>query len=373
MELKYSSAIFAGLLGTLWAMPAMAQKECGVTATIDLTLPTCGEYANGAVTVNVSGGVGTYTFYLNGFEFAGPTATGLISGSYSYWVVDEADCWFKSDFYLDCEPEEVNCEFRTQTQGGWGATPNGNNPAAYLQSHFASCFPNGITIGCVSNNTLTLTTSTAVKNFLPSGSTPSLLPNDMVNPGGGYNNVLAGQLVAATINITVDQCDPNFSAATGWLGDATYAGGTFAGWTVAEVISAANQFIGGCGGSYSASQFNEALTTLNENYVGGTVNKGNIDCGDKKMLGSTITTTMRIFPNPAVGSATVEISSATGGTGTLRVLDLTGRTVMQQRVSNSVIGVKTMNVELGGLTAGTYVLSLDLNGTVTTTRLVVNK
>ncbi len=373
MNQIYTNAFIATILSGSMAFPAMAQKDCGVTATVELTAPTCGEYSNGSVTINVTGGVGTYTYYLNGNEFAGPALGGLVAGAYSYWVVDEADCWFKADFNLECEPEEVNCDFRTQTMGGWGAPPSGNNPAMYLQNHFAACFPNGVTIGCVSNNTLTLTTSTAVKNFLPSGSTASLLPSDLVNPGGAYNNVLAGQLVAATINITVDQCDPDFSAATGWLGDATYVGGTFQGWTVAEVIAAANQFIGGCGGAYTASQFNAALSTLNENYVGGNVNNGNIDCGDKKMLGGSGNTTLRVFPNPMVGAGTVEFSFAEAGTGTLIVLDLTGRMMMQQRVIADAAGVRTVNMDIAHLNAGAYVLNLDMNGTHTSTRLVVNK
>ena len=66
----------------------------------------------------------------------------------SYWVffVDSSkDCWYKVDLVVSCEED---CEFRTQTQGGWGAPPNGNNPAKYLQNNFVSCFPNGVTIGC---------------------------------------------------------------------------------------------------------------------------------------------------------------------------------------------------------------------------------
>lgn len=360
------------LLISLCASPAVAQENCGVSATIDLTPPTCGEYANGAVTVNATGGTGDYTYYLNGFEFVGPTASGLISGSYSYWVVDGANCWFKSDFYLECEPEVDNCEFRTQTQGGWGANPNGNNPASYLQAHFASCFPNGVTIGCTTGNTLTLTSSNAVKNFLPSGSTPSLLPNDMVNPGGSYNNVLAGQLVAATINVSVDSCDPDFGNSSGWLGDATYVGGTFAGWTVAEVIDAANQFIGGCGGSYSASQFNAALTDLNENYVGGTTDNGDITCAGKKML-APAGIKVGVFPNPATSTATVQVTFTAAGTGTLLVNDMTGRMVAQYRVSAFGQGVQMIDIDTAELNAGSYVINLQVNGAASTARLVVTK
>lgn len=370
--MKGSYAMLPALFFGLCASPAAAQEDCGVSATIELTLPTCGEYANGAVTVNVTGGTGTYTYYLNGFEFAGPTANNLVSGSYSYWVVDEKNCWYKADFYLDCVPEDDNCEFRTQTQGGWGANPNGNNPATYLQANFASCFPNGVTIGCATGNTLTLTSSNAVRIFLPSGSTPSQLPNDLVNPGGSYSNVLAGQLVAATISVTFDSCDPDFGGASSWLGDATYVGGTFAGWTVAEVIDAANQFIGGCGGSYSASDFNEALSDLNENYVGGNTDNGNISCGGKKSL-TVAGTTVGVFPNPASSTATVQVAFAAAGTGTLLVNDMTGRTVAQYRVSAVGQGVQMVDIDVDALNAGSYVIGLQMNGAYSSTRLVVSK
>lgn len=235
--------------------------------------------------------------------------------------MEDADkCWFKADFTLECKEEE-NCSHRTQTMGGWGAPPNGNNPAMYLQNHFVSCFPNGVTIGCLTGNTLTLTTSTAVKHFLPSGSTSGQLPNDLINPGGGYNNVLAGQLTAAVINITVDGCDPDFSAATGWSGDVTYVGGSFAGWSVAEVVDAANQFIGGCGSSYSATQFNEALTQFNENYNGGITDNGNFACGNKDDKKSMILTggDLGLYPNPANEEITVSVDLANAGSGSLIV------------------------------------------------------
>ncbi len=65
--------------------------------------------------------------------------------------------------------------FRTQTQGGWGAIPNGNNPGVYVHTNFAAAFPSGLTIGCSSGNKLVLTSAQAVTDFLPSGTTPAVL------------------------------------------------------------------------------------------------------------------------------------------------------------------------------------------------------
>src|ERR1043165_4191897 len=41
---------------------------------------------------------------------------------------------------------------RTQTQGGWGASPAGNNPGTYLHAHFNATFSGGLTLGCYPNN-----------------------------------------------------------------------------------------------------------------------------------------------------------------------------------------------------------------------------
>ncbi|MCW5900264.1 MAG: T9SS type A sorting domain-containing protein [Flavobacteriales bacterium] len=177
-------------------------------------------------------------------------------------------------------PTGDDCQLRTQTQGGWGAPPNGNNPGAYLHANFAGAFPGGVTIGC--ENTLVFTSAQAITNFLPSGGPPSVLPSGTwVNPTG-YGNVLAGQLLAATISVGMDAYDPGFGASSTLLGNAIVASGPFAGWTVNAVLAAANDFIGGCGGSYTAPQFNSVLTAINENFTGGNTNNGFLICSESE-------------------------------------------------------------------------------------------
>ena len=90
--------------------------------------------------------------------------------------------------------------FRTQTQGGWGTSPSGSNPGTYLHQNFSGAFPSGLIIGC--NNILVLTTASAITAFLPSGSTALMLPTGILtDPNNNYGNVLAGQLVAATLSV----------------------------------------------------------------------------------------------------------------------------------------------------------------------------
>ena len=179
----------------------------------------------------------------------------------------------------NCQTAASPCNFKTYTQGGWGSKANGNNPGSYRNANFAAAFPNGLTIGCAGGNTLKLTTSAAVEAFLPSGSTPSVLNNNYLNPGGTYNNIFAGQLVALTLNVVFDAYDPNFAASGGTLGSQIIASGPFANMTINQLITAANQVIGGCSNTYSPSALNSALTSLNENFDAG-CNKGFVNCSE---------------------------------------------------------------------------------------------
>ena len=109
-----------------------------------------------------------------------------------------------------CPPFEPG-EFRTQTQGGWGAEEcSGGNPACYLAATFAAAFPEGLTIGCEEGNHWTFTSAETVAAFLPQGSSAALLGFDAVDPVGEAG-VLAGQLVAAKLSLAFDAVDEELS------------------------------------------------------------------------------------------------------------------------------------------------------------------
>ncbi len=185
--------------------------------------------------------------------------------------------------------ETVCGQFRTQTPGGWGAPANGNNPGVYRDANFDGAFPNGLTIGC--NNTLTLTSAQAVEDFLPSGGTPSALPAGSLVDPSGYGNTFAGHLVAAKLALGFDAFDVDFSDATASFGDLIVNNGPFSGMTVSEVIDAADQVIGGCSNAYSPSALTSVLTMINENYVDGNTDNGNLDCNNDELCGFFITRT----------------------------------------------------------------------------------
>ena len=164
--------------------------------------------------------------------------------------------------------------FRTQTQGGWGATPNGGNPGVYLHANFAAAFPTGLTIGCVGRS-VKLTTAQAITDILPAGSGPALLPSgNAINPSS-LNTVLAGQLITAKLNVGFDSYDPSFGINASSLGGLIYNSGIFVNKTVQFVIDEADKAIGDCGSIYGLSDLNNALDQLNNNYDDGTSGSGN--------------------------------------------------------------------------------------------------
>jgi hypothetical protein len=176
--------------------------------------------------------------------------------------------------------QNCNDGYRTYTNGGWGTKCGGGNAGCYRDANFSAAFPNGLTIGCGSN-TLTLTSSSAVEAFLPSGTSARVLnAGSMVNPGGTYSNVLAGQLVAVSLEAGFDAYDPNFSTNTNSFSNLIIANGAFSGMTVGSFLQVANQVIGGCSTAYTLSDVNATATMINENYDNGTINNGNLICNN---------------------------------------------------------------------------------------------
>lgn len=166
---------------------------------------------------------------------------------------------------------------RTQTQGGWGAPPNGNNPGVYLHNNFAAAFPAGLKIGCATGYTVTMTSAQAITNLLPAGGTPKPLQQNYTNPTNIHNNLVA-QLMALTLNVGFDRYDANFGAAGRKLGSMFIKKGKFKGKTVDEFLDIANKVLGKCSNAYKASDINETASKINENYKDGNSNKGYLVC-----------------------------------------------------------------------------------------------
>jgi hypothetical protein len=296
---------------------------CSSTKSIQVTvkpIPTCdivsSTTAAGTIQLCATAGMASYS-WSNGATT--PCITISTSGTYSVTITNGAGC------RSTCSKTITSCNgFRTQTMGGWGAPPNGNNPGVYVHANFAGAFPGPdyLTIGCATGFKLKLTSAQAITDFLPSGSTGRALTANLTNPGEGYSNVLAGQLVAATLSVRFDQVYANFSPSTTLLKDLVINAGTFQGWTVAQLLAEANKKIGGCASPYAFSDFTEALNAINNNYDDGTKNQGNLRCPaattrsrgfistpavtNAVELKGTGNLLVNSYPNPAVSSATIK-------------------------------------------------------------------
>ena len=230
---------------------------------------------------------------------------------------------FISSTYAQCtSPVVTGCAgFKTYTQGGWGSGSNSRSnstPGNWIKNYFATLYPAGLEIGCT--NKLKLTSASALTAFLPSGGTPNSLPSGTLTNPTSYGNTFAGQLVAATLNVKYDDAIPSFSSSNLKLKDLVIASGTFAGWTVQNLLLEANKRIGGCTSSFTFSQFTTALANINQNYDNGSTNKNFLNCPPTC---SNVTNGGTIGANEAkCGSFDpAEIYScvaASGGTGTLQ-------------------------------------------------------
>ncbi len=152
--------------------------------------------------------------------------------------------------------------------------------------------------------------------------------------------------------------------------------GTFAGWTVQAVIDAANQFIGGCGGAYTASQFNAALSDLNENYVGGTMDNGDILCPKKDEENEKSATTGRsllVSPNPSTGDVRAIFSSSSDAAAVITVLDMAGRSVMPAERMGASNGLNSTTLDLSDLNAGSYLIMVEQNGVRSVERVLISR
>ncbi len=351
--------------------PAQLVANCVV-----LTNESAPGAADGSIEASVSGGYGPYYYqWQTNPVQSTPVISGLTAGVYTVWIFDEKNCMASTSCEIITEKKE-ECEgFRSQTQGGWGQChQTGNNPGTYLFANFSGAFPQGLTIGCT--RTLKLTSAQAVCDFLPSGTSPKVLPvGNLVNPGQSYRNVFAGQLVAATLNAQFDIYDPNFASNSEYtLGDLEIASGLFQGWTVSELLAEANSKIGGCGSSFSNSQLSDALSMINENYVDGNVDNGYLVCPEKKpgRLAQNENLRSVIYPNPASDITNIVITTEVNSNLTVEMIGVTGQKV-QQLYKGNTLNEKYINIEVNAdaMTPGMYFIKVISNDEMNVQKLII--
>lgn len=238
---------------------------------------TFGNLASGAYSV----GAAATTVY-NGFTYnlttPSPIAVALAAGEHRQQV----------DFGY--RPSVV---YTTYTQGGWGATPAGNNPGTVLQNNFTTVYstcpsrtyaPTTTATTCVTIGTygvsnryfLRFTSAAAIRAFLPAGGAPKTLKSpSQNNPTSSAAGVFAGQVLA--VQLAVDFSNRGVTA-PGLAGLHIAPGQTLAGYTVQEALTLANRVLGGDTSALPAgvnvSALSDVMTRINENFDNGTTNNG---------------------------------------------------------------------------------------------------
>jgi hypothetical protein len=149
-----------------------------------------------------------------------------------------------------------------------------------------------LVVGDSGGFTITFTSSSAVETFLPQGGSPDALSQSYTDPiSKDVKSVLAGQVTALSLSVGFYLCSADFAPPAENLGDQTYCSnaGNCKGMKVQEVLDLGNQALGGTipypytfsGKVFSAaSDVNQCLSTINENYVDGTEDNGAV-CSSK--------------------------------------------------------------------------------------------
>jgi hypothetical protein len=148
-----------------------------------------------------------------------------------------------------------------------------------MDEHFDDTYPNGVTIGCATNY-YTFTSPDAVGDFLPNGGPSASMSGQLTDPTDAEGGAVVGQLLAATLNLGFG---PTLGSSSCNAAEFSQQSGICFGYTPAEIVGFANQYLGGCGTSgipetfQSASNLNTCLTAFNENYDNGNTDNGNLD------------------------------------------------------------------------------------------------
>jgi hypothetical protein len=206
----------------------------------------------------------------------------------------------------------------------------------------------------------------------------------LVNPTSGtYQNKLAAQLVALTLNIYFDAYDPNFAITnTLPLGSAIISGMTggsavFNGMTVQQFASEANKRLGGCVASPVASPttWASAAETINLAYLGGSaVNTGLLICpsGNNRVEANSVNTwNITAYPNPSHGIVNISFDAVDDAQIDIAVIDLSGRSVWNI-TEHAFTGENLRSYDLSQLPKGVYMMRLNMGDNLKVIRLVIN-
>lgn len=261
--------------------------------------------------------------------------------------------------------------FKTFTIGGWGTNCHGQNPGCYRDANFDLAFPNGLIIGC-GDNQLLFTSSSAIKDFLPSGSTPRALNEGVLtDPGRTYRNVLAAQLVGVTLAVGFDEFDEDYSPNDSYFANLIITAGAFEGMSVYDFLELANSVIGGCITGYSFSDLNATATAINENFDGGTMDNEFLTC---PAIVYERGVNVNIYPNPIENNATLDLSFNYKTDVSVALYNLNGQ-IINEIFNGNLESNKnqSVTVDASTLKAGVYFVKIITDRNIFTKTVTISK
>jgi hypothetical protein len=281
-------------------------------------------------------------------------------------------------------PVQINCgQLRTQTPGGWGSKPSGNNPGKYLHTYFATAFPTGLTIGVNSNYTVRFTSAQAITDYLPGGGQAMKLTQNYVDPAtNALKNTLVSHLVALSLSVRFDDWDATFGAGGVKLGDMIIGSGAFTGWKVRDFLAEANKVLGGAASMYTVQQVLSTATAINENYIDGTMNGGYLNCPTGGRPGiaapfapetviSSTNAGIRTQPNPTTGRFQLQLDELRQGNAQIEIINFNGNIIERRNLSASK--GQALKFDLSNQASGIYLVRITTADGVRTQKVVVQK
>ena len=176
----------------------------------------------------------------------------------------------------------------TFTPGGWGAPPAGNNPGQLLHDNFDDVYPDNFVVGI--GYTITFTEAEKITDFLPitGGNRGGGLSTNYIDPEPNdlsSGKSLAQQTIALKLNI--DFNNAGLLGTTDPLLKDLYVVDPAShcyGWTVEEVLLAAEEILGGGDSSkdpsITADQIKTCADNINNNFGDGEIDKGFLGIDD---------------------------------------------------------------------------------------------
>ena len=148
-------------------------------------------------------------------------------------------------------------------QGGWGSSPQGNNPGELLSTYFGAVYTGGfVQVGAA--NWMKFDSAAKIDGYLPAGSTPSTLSTTYTDPTSTSAGVFGGQVLALRLNDDFQALIPGAVHSITSL-VLTGTGTSLDGSTVAAIEAAAEKALGGGAlpAGFTISGLNDLVDALN--------------------------------------------------------------------------------------------------------------